>query len=80
MIDPNAGTQTVIYRDKDMSVDYTFDWAPDSQWVAVASKKAGQMDIYALNVYAAQGATPMQPLQLTGSAGDNYLPQWQPNP
>jgi len=80
LMDPTNGQRTYIYRDKFMLTFSTFTWAPDSQWVTFASQKNGHADIYILNVFANLGTNTLPPLQLTGDAGDNYAPHWQPNP
>ncbi|MEW5719552.1 MAG: hypothetical protein AB1817_13045, partial [Chloroflexota bacterium] len=49
-------------------------WSPDGRWIAFASKRDGNFEIY---IMKADGA---QPTRVTNHSADEYTPYWQPVP
>ena len=47
-------------------------WSPDGQWIAFASKRDGNFEIY---IMKADGS---QPARVTNHSADDYTPYWQP--
>ncbi len=77
----NSGLSDPLFERANIIANYTnqgevpFSGSSDGQWLTYDSTENNRSNIYIVNIFETEN-----PIQLTQDEGNNYAPQWQPQP